>query len=82
MSKAIVVSYDLTRIAFIIEGFNDPSKYGLDGLMEVIKEKIILFYKRLLNEDVSVEKYGNIFKITTKTDTFMLTWSWYTSIVK
>lgn len=75
MKQAILVSYSKHRVAFIIEGFE---KKDVD--LEFIKEKALCFFERLLGSGkVKVDQVLNDFIVTTKTDSFIITWSWVSS---
>tara|TARA_R110000737_G_scaffold348500_1_gene382443 strand:+ start:69 stop:305 length:237 start_codon:yes stop_codon:yes gene_type:complete len=75
MNQAILISYNKCRVAFIIEGFKTK-----DVELNFIKEKVLMFFQRLAGVDnVNVEEVLNDFIVTTKTDTFTVTWSWISS---
>lgn len=76
MSKAILVSYNIHRPAFIIEGFKDD-KVDID----ILGQKILSFFEKICGKNnVEVEEVLNDFIVTTKQDVFTVKWSWYTSI--
>lgn len=78
MKKAIVVSYSYHRIAFIVEGF-DTNEVNVD----LIKKHVLSFFSKLVGSgNVTVEEVLNDFIVTTPTDVFTVSWSWYTSFAK
>ena len=74
--NAILVSYSNRAPVFVIEGFLNKSVE-----LSLIREKIICFFERLEGIDnVAVEEFSRDFIVTTKNDTFTVTWTWVSSI--